>query len=181
MRVTNKKGIPEMTLLNEDKEPADAPISRTRQKKEDHALQILGERLVNLSVNQLERIGLPGEILEEILLAARTNAHGARRRQIKHIGALLRKIDTAPIETALEVIAMGDYEQKAAFKKIENWRDRLKEGNWELINNILADCPLAERQQLVQLARNAKKEFEGNKGTKASKALFRYLKEVSKS
>lgn len=168
-----------MTLPPEDNDPADIPISRTRQKKEDRARQILGEKLVNLSVNQLERFNLPDEIFDEVLLAARTNTHGARRRQIKHIGALLRKIDTTPIEAALKVIAMGDYEQKAVFKRLENWRDRLKEGNLDLINDILTQCPLAERQQLAQLARNAKKEFEGNKGTRASKALFRYLKEVS--
>jgi len=42
-----------------------------------------------------------------------------------------------------------------------------------LINEILAAFPNAQRQQLAQLARNAKKEFEGNKGMKSSKALFR--------
>ncbi len=31
-----------------------------------------------------------------------------------------------------------------------------------LINEILAAFPHAQRQQLTQLARNAKKEFEGN-------------------
>jgi ribosome-associated protein len=167
-----------MTLSTEDKEPDALPTSRTRQKKEDHALQALGERLVGLSNNQLERMSLPDEIFKEVILAGKTTAHGARRRLIKHIGALLRNIDTTSIEDALEVIAMGDYELKAEFKKLENWRDRLKEGDMELISDILSECPLAERQQLTQLARNAKKEFEGNKGTKASKALFRYLKEI---
>ena len=176
-----KTDMPETKLSTEDKETADITISRTRLKKEDHALQMLGEKLVNLSLNQLDRIGIPGEILQEVLLASKTTAHGARRRQIKHIGALLRDIDTTPIEKALQVIAMGDYEQKAAFKKTENWRDRLKEGDMALISDILAECPLAERQQLSQLARNARKEFEGGKGTKASRALFRYLREVSES
>lgn len=169
-----------MTLPTDGKDTMDAPISRTRQKKEDHARQMLGERLVELSEIQLEGICLPDEILEAVLLAAKTAAHGARRRQIKHIGALLRRIDTAPIEKTLNVIARGDYEKKAAFKKVETWRDQLRTGNMDLVNDILAECPMAERQQLTQLARNAKKESDGNKGTKASRALFRYLKEVSK-
>ena len=168
-----------MTIFTEEKGSDDLPVSRTRQKKDDHERQKLGERLVGLSENQLERIGLPDKILEEVIRAGKTTTHGARRRQIKYIGSLLRNIDVAPIENALEIIAMGDYEQKAAFKKVENWRDRLKEGDMELINDILAECPMAERQQLRQLARNAKKEFEENRGTKASKALFRYLKEIS--
>ncbi len=168
-----------MTFPTEDKDTIDAPISKTRQKKEDHALQMLGERLVELPGNQLEGICLPDEILEAVLLAVKTTAHGARRRQIKYIGTLLRKTDTAPIEAALNVIARGDYEKKAAFKKVETWRDQLRGGNMDLINDILAECPMAERQQLTQLARNAKKESDGNKGTKASRALFRYLKDVS--
>ena len=168
-----------MTIPTEDNETA--PLSRTKQKKEDHARQALGERLVELSESQLERMELPDEILEEVLLAIRTATHGARRRQIKYIGSLLRNIDISPIEKALEIIDRGDYEQKAAFKKLENWRDRLKEGNMELIDDILDECPMAERQQLTQLARNAKKELEGKKGTKASKALFRYLKQVSEN
>ena len=168
-----------MTFSTENKEPADIPISKTMKKKEDHARQKLGERLVGLSDNQLERIGLSDEILEEIYLARKTTAHGARHRQIKYIGALLRNIDISPIEKTLEIIDRGDYELKAAFKRLENWRDQLREGDMDLINDILEECPLAERQQLTQLARNAKKEFEGDKGTKASKALFRYLKKVS--
>ena len=168
-----------MTLFTEDEDKIDAPISRTKKKKEDHARQAIGERLVELSEGQLERMGLPDEILEEVLLASKTGSHGARRRQIKYIGSLLRNMDINFIEKALEVIDRGDYEQKAAFKKIENWRDRLKEGDMKLMEEILSEFPMAERQHLSQLARNAKKEFEEKKGTKASKMLFQYLKEVS--
>lgn len=170
-----------MTFYTENEDTVDIPVSRTQKKKDDRALQKLGERLVELSENQLERIDLPDEIREEILLARNTTAHGARRRQVKYIGSLLRNTDITPIEKALKVIDRGDYEQKLAFKKLENWRDQLKTGNMELINEILAECPLAERQKLTQLARNAKKEFQGNRGTKASKALFRYLREVSEN
>ncbi|MBN2244791.1 MAG: DUF615 domain-containing protein [Candidatus Aminicenantes bacterium] len=167
-------------ILTTEEDPAEIPLSRTRQKKEDHARQMMGERLVELPATQLERICLPVQIREEVLLATKTTAHGARRRQIKYIGSLLRDIDTTSIENALEAIARGDYEQKEAFKRIENWRDRLKEGDMGLIDDILTECPMAERQKLMQLARNARKEFEANKGIKGSRALFRYLKEVMK-
>ena len=170
-----------MTSSTEENEIIETPLSRTKQKKEDHVRQALGERLAGLSESQLERMGLSDEILEEILLAGKTTTHGARRRQIKYIGSLLRGIDVTPIENILAIIDRGDYEQKAAFKKIENWRDRLREGNMELIDEILSECPQAERQQLTQLARNAKKEFEGNRGTKAAKALFKYIKQVSEA
>jgi ribosome-associated protein len=153
--------------------------SRTRAKKEDHALQRLGEQLVDLSSGQLQQIDMPNEIREAIGLARQTTAHGARNRQIKYIGGLLREVDLTPIRDALEDIRRGDCGKALAFKKIEKWRDALKEGNPALIDEILACCPDAERQRLTQLARNAKKEFEAEKGVTACRLLFRYLKEVS--
>ena len=170
-----------MTFFTEDEDTVDIPLSRTKKKKNDKAYQTLGERLVELPENQLERIDLPEEIKDEVILARNTTAHGALRRQVKYIGSLLRDTDITYIENALAVFDRGDYEQKFEFKKLETWRDQLKAGDMELINEILAECPLAERQQLAQLARNARKESEENRGTKASKALFRYLKEVLES
>lgn len=168
-----------MTLSIEDEEATDSFISKTRKKKDDHALQMVGERLVGLPEKQLEGIDLPDNVREAVLLACKTTAHGARKRQLKYIASLLRKFDTASIEIALNVIARGDYEKALAFKKLEAWRDQLRAGDMSLINEILTDCPMAERQQLSQLARNAKKELKENKGVKASRSLFRYLKEVS--
>jgi ribosome-associated protein len=170
-----------MTELIEDWENDDFPPSRTRLKKEDHARQRLGERLVGLSAEQLGRIDLSAELREAVSVAARTTAHTARRRHIKHVGTLLRQIDIGPIEAVLESYDRGDHEKAYEFKKIEAWRDRLREGEMTLVDEIIAACPEAERQRLGQLARNARKEAEENKGAKASKALFRYLREVSQS
>ena len=170
-----------MTLSAENHDTTVPPISRTQQKKAVHVRQKLGERLVGLSAEQLERIEMSNELRKAVLLARKITRHGARRRQVKYVGALLRRVDITPIEEAMDDIAQGDYEKALAFKKIESWRDQLRAGNMTLINEILAAFPHAQRQQLTQLARNAKKEFEGNKGMKSSKALFRYLKEVSEN
>jgi len=168
-----------MTGFTDDQETGDFPVSRTQRKKEDHARQKLGERLVALSAEQLDGIGLPNELWEAVSVASKTTAHSARRRHIKHVGTVLRRIDTTPIENALKGFERGDREKALAFEKIETWRDRLREGDMAPIEEILSACPGVERQRLTQLARNAKKEFAGGKGIKASRALFRYLKEVS--
>ena len=168
-----------MTFSTDDNESEEVWVSRTRKKKEGRARQELAEKLTELSEVQLERMVLPENILKEIILAQNTKVSGAKKRQIKFIGGMLRDIDTEPIEKAINYIDQVHYEQARAFKKIEEWRDKLKAGNMDLINEIMEKCPMAERQQLSQLARNAKKEAEQNKGTKASKALFRYLKKVS--
>ena len=81
--------------------------SRTQKKKEDQALQRLGEQLVALQPRLLANMDLPDELLENIKFARKIKSHGARRRQIRHIGALLRHMDSQPIETALECIRSG--------------------------------------------------------------------------
>ena len=82
--------------------------SRTQKKNEDRALQRLGEQLVALPFGQLETMGLPEELLTAIEFARKIRSHGARRRQIQYIGALMRHIDPQPIETALDRIRTGN-------------------------------------------------------------------------
>lgn len=153
--------------------------SRTQKKNEARALHKLGEGLVALSSEQLAGIDISDELREAVIEAAKIKSHGARRRQLQRIGTLMRAIDAAPIQSALENIKLGDHQKKLAFKKIENWRDELKQGNQGLIDEILSTCPDADRQRLTQLARNAHKEFEAGKGVKSSRMLFRYLKEIT--
>ena len=82
--------------------------SRTQKKKEDRALQSLGEQLVALPFRQLESMELPDELLTAIELAHKIKSRSARRRQIQYIGALMRHIDPQPIEAALEHIRSGN-------------------------------------------------------------------------
>lgn len=157
----------------------DHPKSRTQKKKEDRALQRLGEELLTISMDQLAAITMPEELAEAVRLGRQTTQHGARRRQLQYIGALMRQIDSAPIKNALDNIRQGDYQKELAFKKVAQWRDALKEGDLAIVEDILAECPEAERQRLMQLARNARKEAETGKTVKASRTLFRYLRQVT--
>ena len=79
--------------------------SRTQKKKEDRALQDLGEKLVALPSSQLE---LPDELLEAIESVHEIKSRSARRRQIQYIGALMRHIDPEPIKAALKRIRLGN-------------------------------------------------------------------------
>ncbi len=154
------------------------PQSRTQKKNEARDLQLLGERLVKLPRQQLERMEIPNEVMLAVTLAKKIKKHGAYRRQIQHIGALMRTIDSEPIQKALEVIALGNYHKAMEFKEIEKFRDELIEGNDTLIEEIMIRFPAAERQQLTQLVRNARKEKEKHKPSRSSKMLFRYLRQL---
>jgi ribosome-associated protein len=157
----------------------DAPKSRTQKKKEDRELQKLGEQLVELSPEQLAAVAIPDELAQAVQMGRTMTRHGARRRQLQYIGALMRKVDAAPIRHALENIRQGDYQKVLAFQKLERWRDALKDGDLALIEKILAQCPRAERQRLNQLARNAQKEAGKGVSGRASRTLFKYLREIA--
>jgi ribosome-associated protein len=153
--------------------------SRTQKKNETRALQKLGEQLVALPSEQLAGLDISDALRNAVIEAAKIKSHGARRRQLQYIGTLMRDIDPEPIRNALDNIRHGDHQKLLFFKKIEKWRDELKEGNSVPIEEILNTCPDAERQRLTQLARNAHKEYEAKNGVKSSRLLFRYLKKIS--
>ncbi|MBW2238582.1 MAG: DUF615 domain-containing protein [Deltaproteobacteria bacterium] len=94
--------------------------SRTQQKNEDRALQMLGQELVDLSSQQLQNIKIPDEILEAVRFARKITRHGARRRQIQRIRALLREVDVESIQNALKTIKHGYNRQTLAFKNRGN-------------------------------------------------------------
>ena len=53
-------------------------------------------------IEQLEKIDLPDELREAVIDALGMTSHGARRRQIKYLGGLVREIDPQPIQEALD-------------------------------------------------------------------------------
>jgi len=152
--------------------------SKTQKKKEALSLQELGVRLVKLPAEQLEDIELPEEIYDAVKFAKTLKSHGAHRRQMQYIGTLMRKIDPGPVQEALDNIEQGYYKRTLAFREIENWRDELIAGNETLIEEILVKCPDADRKQIALLVQRAKKEKEHNNPPGASRALFRYLRDI---
>jgi ribosome-associated protein len=152
--------------------------SKTQKKKEAHSLQRLGEKLLTLSKEQIREIDIPEEVLDALNLARTIKSREGLRRQVQFIGSLMRKIDTDPIQQAVDQIEQGAYKKALEFQETEQWRDELIAGNDELLEEILENHINADRQQLSQLVRNAVKEAENNKPPKSSRALFRYLREI---
>ena len=153
--------------------------SRTQLKKEDKALQKLGESLVALPADQLGAMDMPDELREAIDLARTISSRGARRRQLKYIGKIMREIDCDPIRESLHNIRQGDLESIRAFKQIEYWRDELKAGNQQILEEIVRRCPKADRQRLSRLASSARADGETDGDAKSSRQLFRYLKDIA--
>ncbi len=152
--------------------------SRTQKKKEARHIQDIGERLVRLSVQQLDSMNLPPRLHEQLIIAKGIKSHGAKRRQLQYIGALMRKIDIQPVADALQKIDMGNCMETAIFKETEKWRDALVSGNMEIMEEILGRFPGADRNKLLLLAGQSVREMKEGAPKGAARMLFRYLREI---
>ena len=99
--------------------------SKSARKREVQALQALGERLIGLTRDQLDSIGLEPRLSEAVVAAQSMRAHGALRRQKQLIGKLMRNVDPQPIREALDRFSATDRKAGQVFRDAERWRDRL--------------------------------------------------------
>jgi ribosome-associated protein len=155
---------------------ADELPSKTRRKKEMHALQALGGELVLLPEQELASLELPERLLDAVLAARAIPAgrHEARRRQLQYIGKLMRDIDAAPIQAKLAVRQAGAHARTARFKRIEEWRARLLEDEAALAT-LAREYPQADAAQLRVLIRESARERAAGRPPRSFRALFRAL------
>jgi ribosome-associated protein len=81
--------------------------SKSQSKREMLALQALGEKLVTLKPTQLDKMPIEETLRAAIDEAHLMRSHGAVRRQLQYIGRLMRSIDPAPIQAALDKLHHG--------------------------------------------------------------------------
>lgn len=154
--------------------------SKSALKREMIALQKLGVELVALSRDQLKKIDLPERLRDAILDAQRFTQHEAHRRQLQYIGKIMRDIDAAPLQAALDEINGISTAATLRLQQLERLRTQLMEDE-SVCSDIARDYPGADIQLLRQLRRNAIKEAQQNKPPRAYRELFRVLREMQKN
>jgi len=87
-----------------DTEALDERPSKSSRKRAAYAAQALGERLIALKESDLVRLPLPESLLDAVREARRIKARGGLSRQKQYIGKLMRDLDTAAIEDALDTL-----------------------------------------------------------------------------
>lgn len=153
--------------------------SKSERKREVTALQDLGERLLDLSQEQLNNIRISQELQDALILAKTLKSRGARRRQMQYIGVLMRRIDPEPIRLMIHEIDKGQKHKAREFQQLETMRNSLIDGDDTVFEQIIRLFPDADILRLRQLVRGARKEKKENKPSKQSRSLFRYLRELA--
>ncbi len=152
--------------------------NKTQIKKEFADLFALGEEISELSAVQIKSLELPENIHKSVTEVARMPHKGARKRLLKFIAAQLHKIDVEPVLEKLARIKNKSAHAVREHHIAERWRDRLIVEGDDALAELLDEQPHADRQQLRQLLRNAKKEAEAAKPPKSSRELYRLLKKI---
>ena len=153
--------------------------SKSALKRQMLALQKLGETLVGLSEKQLAKVPIEDERLMEVISEARgMRSHGARRRHLQLIGKLMRDIDAAPIESAIQAMHSQRQGDALAFQRLEELRDEVLAAGMGGTELVVQRWPQADRQQLRQLILQHQRDSERGKPPAAARKLFRYLREL---
>lgn len=174
--------IPQVAM--HEKPPNDQPdlaISKTRRKEAMHALQDIGERLVQLDPSRLAELSLPEVLSEAILEARRMHKHGARRRQMQFIGKLMRAVDAVPIQEKMDLWSGAGVQYKVRLHLLERWRERLLADDQALAELKLSysiDPDAHDLQHLRALVRSAREEKRMNKAPRSFRALFHELQQI---
>ncbi len=150
--------------------------NKTRIKKDIAALFTLGEEISELSLASINTFELPENIHKAIVEVSSMPHKGARKRQLKYIAGQLYKIDIEPIMEKMARLKNQSAHAVREHHQVERWRDRLIAEGDDALAELLDEQPLADRQQLRQLVRNAQKELQQDKPLKSSRLLYRYLK-----
>ncbi len=156
------------------------PISKSERKRVATRLQDIGRALAELRPARLAEIPLPENLERAIADYRRFSSREAKRRQLQLIGKLMRDVDTAPIEEALERIDGRSGGARYEQHQLERWRERLI-GDPAALTDYFAEHPHSDRQALRHLIERARTASDEQQQKIASRALFRFLREAEQT
>ena len=174
--IRERPPVPETGSDPEAFDPATAPPSKGMRKRAALRAQDLGERLIALRESELEALQLPERLFDAIRLAQRITARGGLARQRQYIGKLMRDLDTAPIEAALDTDKGFDARESERFRRIEAWRGRLIAEGEVALEELMAAQPGLDRVRLEPLLSRARGLRGDAERATAARALFRELR-----
>ena len=160
-------------------DPVSEPPSKSELKRRMNDLQKLGESLVELPREKLDRLDLPDNLRQAIDETRRIHSNGGLRRQMQYIGRLMRSFNAEPVAEQLRQWQSRHNADNTFFHQLERWRDQLIEDEANSLGRFLLEYPGADSQQIRALARNARKELAAGQAPKSSRALFRLIRETA--
>lgn len=169
-----------------DRRPEDAQdddggeISRSQRRREALAVLDLALTLMDGPLKLVHSLPLDEDLKSLIVRSRQVTQQVARKRQAQFLAKQLRNDEeaVAVIRRAIESTADDRRRETARLHRTEHWRTRLIEEGDAALEDLLVDCPNADRQALRQLARQARTEAEAGKPPAAARRIFRMLSDL---
>ena len=160
-----------------DEDFYDGP-SKSQRKRDSSALQKLGAELAELPERQLQSFPLSDALRESIIEVASMPQRGARKRQLKYIGGLLRSAEVEPILEALAKVKSQSALATRQHHRVEQWRDRLIAEGDAALGELVNEYTQLDRGQLRQWIRSARSEQAADKPPRSARRLYQYLRAI---
>ncbi|MEM9209751.1 MAG: ribosome biogenesis factor YjgA [Pseudomonadota bacterium] len=149
--------------------------SKSARKREHLELQNLGVQLIELPEAKLRNIPLGDDLLNAILVAKRISSNSALRRQRQLIGKLMSRVDNAEaIRSEFARATQAGREQKALFRDVEQWRDRLVQEGVEGYRAFVAASRIDDTE-LLALVKSLGRCTDDAAKRRVAKQIFRRL------
>jgi len=158
------------------------PKSKAQLKREAEAAQVLGMKLIELSVSQInelsEKTDMSDKLHEALLACQNIKAREARRRQLQFIGKLMRDMELAPVEKLLNEFKRGGQVATAQLHKTERWRDRLLNEGETAFKELLQTWPQVDANHVRKLIASVHRQAAHKQPPASARLLFKYLREL---
>ncbi len=156
-------------------EGAGETASKSQRKRDMLALQVIGESLLPLADDRLQRLPISPELIDAVRLAREIRAHEGRRRQMQLIGRLMREIDADALRAALADETREHRVATAVMHAAERWRERMLADD-QVLSNWLEQYP-ETRETIEPLVPRARRELAAGGPGRAYRELFRKLRD----
>ncbi len=153
--------------------------SKSARKREQLALQELGEQLIALSEAELASLSLDDKLHQAIRDAGQIKSHGALRRQKQLIGKLMRDVDAEPIRAVLTRLRADDVRNKRLFAKAEKWCDHIIKNRTAAVIEFESDIGRQDGDLQTLLA-ELDVAFSEKAAKTARRKIFRHIHEILK-
>jgi ribosome-associated protein len=151
--------------------------SKSARKREAAAAKDLGKTLIELKESELRALNLDERLFDAIVAAQTITSRGGLARQRQYIGKLMRDVDTAPIEAALNARSKHQVVDAEKHKRLETWRERLLTEGPKALDDLMKWSPGADRKALQALISKATgARVDSGSRESASRELFRTLR-----
>jgi len=153
--------------------------NKTQIKREIKVLNELAKELISMPDSAVKKVPLT-ENMRLAIADGKRFSRGALQRQLRRIVKLMEFEDLDAINMEITRQKQPSKQQTAELHQLEQWRDRLIDGDEKLLTELIDQFPVIDRQQIRQLVRNAGTEQKRNKPPKSARLLFKYLSEIKR-